>query len=79
MTASEAQSRPDRYLDVKELTSVLGISKSSVYRMIERREIAFYRIRSGLRFLKQDIDEYLQSCRFEAINENDYASSKTPR
>ena len=53
-------------MTVKALGTYLGISPSAVYRMVERRDIPFYRLRSGLRFSKSDVERYLKSCQIEA-------------
>ncbi|OGL77072.1 hypothetical protein A3E97_01595 [Candidatus Uhrbacteria bacterium RIFCSPHIGHO2_12_FULL_47_12] len=76
--ASEKQLKnQDQLLTVEELGAYLKISKSSVYRMIERRLIPFFKIRSGLRFDIADVEKYLLSCRTEAMNdENVYGSLK---
>lgn len=68
MTASSQQlSTGIQLLTVKEVAEMLGVTSSSVYRMVDKRVIASYRIRSGLRFQLQDVVEYLNSCRREAI------------
>lgn len=76
--ASEKQLKnQSQLLTVEELGAYLKISKSSVYRMIERRLIPFFKIRSGLRFDIVDVEKYLLSCRTEAMNdENVYGGLK---
>lgn len=71
-----AQSAPETLLTVKDVMELFQISQSSVYRMIEKRLVRFYKINSGLRFQRSDIDSYLLSCRTEAMNEHVYESSK---
>ena len=67
----------DELLDVSDLMRILSISQSSAYRMVEKRIIPFYRIRSGLRFKYSDVQDYLHSCRFEAVgNEHVYGNTK---
>lgn len=58
----------DTLMSPKTLGAYLGISRASVYRLVERREIPFYRLRSGLRFKQADVDEYLLSRRVETIS-----------
>jgi excisionase family DNA binding protein len=46
-----------------EVAALLRISKSSVYRLVERRAIRFYRVRGVLRFDQRDIEAFLkQGC-----------------
>lgn len=54
----------------------LRVSRSAVYRLVEKRLVRFYKTRSGLRFNQADICEYLEVCRIEAINEHEYGGKK---
>ena len=45
---------PGRLVRVDELARMLGTSRTTVYRMVERGEIPFYRVSASLRF---DLDE----------------------
>lgn len=74
--SGDTQFMSEALLTVKDVMKLLNISQSSVYRLIDNRTIAFYKIKSGLRFRKSDIDSYLASCRFEAFHENEYGSTK---
>ncbi|MFA5129730.1 MAG: helix-turn-helix domain-containing protein [Patescibacteria group bacterium] len=50
-------------LTPKELAALLHTSMTSVYRLVEGREIRFYKIKGGLRFHLKDVEAYLnQSC-----------------
>ncbi len=44
-----------------EVAAILRISKISVYRMVERREIRFHRVCGRLRFERSDIEQYLKA------------------
>ena len=44
----------------------LGISQATLYRLVERREIAVVRISNSLRFTEQDIEAYIASRRTAA-------------
>lgn len=48
-----------------ELMKLLRISKTGVYRLVEKRAIPFYRVRGALRFDKQDVLEFLRQGRVE--------------
>lgn len=66
---SDSNRQTDGVLDlltVKELSKILRVSETSIYRLVERRSIPFHRLPRGLRFKKQDVDEYLRKCRVES-------------
>jgi len=54
-------------LTVNELAAYLKISKTSVYRLIEKRQIPFYKVKGGLRFTEQDVLKYLERNRVEPM------------
>ena len=62
-----APSYTNEYLTVPEVAELLRISKSAVYRLVERRVVRFYKIPSGLRFKRVDLDDFLESCCLDAI------------
>lgn len=49
----------DELWDIGRLSRYLGIKKSTLYAMIERKEIPFYRIGKLARFRLSEIDEWL--------------------
>ena len=49
----------DELWDIGRLSQYLGIKKSTLYAMIERKEIPFYRIGKLARFRPAEIDEWL--------------------
>ncbi len=63
MATDPSNVRPRKLLTPDETAQLLRVSKSSVYRLVERREIPFYRLRGNLRFDQGDIDAYLERCR----------------
>ena len=50
-----------------DLASFLSISKTGVYRLVEKRQIPFFRIGGSLRFGKKDVLSYLQGKRIESV------------
>ena len=48
------------FLTTEQLADFLGISKTSVYRLISRRLIPFYKLGHNVRFKKADVLEYLE-------------------
>jgi len=57
----------DNLITPDELSDFLKISKSSIYRLIEGRKIAFCKIGGSLRFRKSDINEYVEQSLIEPI------------
>jgi excisionase family DNA binding protein len=66
--SDDKQSMSEALLTVKDVMGLLNISQSSVYRLIDNRNVTFFKIKSGLRFRRSDIDSYLTSCRFDAFS-----------
>jgi len=51
----------------EELAAYFSISKRTVYRLVEKRQIPFCKIRGRIRFRPEDIETFLGSTRIEAI------------
>jgi len=51
----------------EDLMKLLNISKSSVYRLVDKRSIPFYKIGGNLRFSIDDIEGYLNTVKIEPI------------
>lgn len=62
-----------------ELADLLKISKSGVYRLIEKRQIPFFKVGGSLRFNKDDIMSYLRRNRFESIGLKNYGNTQIPQ
>ena len=56
------------FLAVDELSQYLGIKKSSLYSMVEKREIPFYKIGRLVRFKRADIDAWVEGLKFEVVS-----------
>lgn len=54
-------------LTLDDVATLLRVSKTTVYRLVERRELPFCRVGRSLRFTAQDIDEYLRTRRVGSI------------
>jgi len=69
MAIDHAQIAPGglKLLAPNELAELLNISKTTVYRLVERRAIRFYKIAGCLRFDLKDVEAYLQSGCVEPI------------
>jgi excisionase family DNA binding protein len=56
------------FFDIYELSECLGIKKSTLYSMVENKEIPFFRFGRLLRFKKQEIDDWVEGHREESID-----------
>jgi excisionase family DNA binding protein len=52
-----------------ELAAFLGVSKPTVYRLVEKRSLPFYKIGGSLRFKSDEVMEYVGKCRIKPANE----------
>jgi excisionase family DNA binding protein len=50
-----------------DLARFLSISKTGVYRLVEKRRIPFLRVGGSLRFEKKDVLSYLDGNRVESV------------
>ena len=57
------------FLTVDEVASYLRISKCSVYRIMERRDMPFYRLARKVLFRASDVRDYLTKCRVGPFEE----------
>ena len=52
-----------KFLTPDEVAALLRISKTGVYRLVERRVVRFYRISGLLRFEQSDLEAFIrQGC-----------------
>lgn len=57
----------NNFITPDELAEIFKISKSSIYRLIDKRQIPFFKIGGKLRFAQRDVDNYLENVRIEQI------------
>lgn len=57
-----------KFLNIDELSQYLGIKKSTLYAIVERREIPFYRVGRLILFKKDEIDAFMDKCRVECVD-----------
>ena len=67
----------DELWDIGRLSRYLGIKKSTLYAMIERKEIPYYRIGKLARFRPAEIDEWLLTKKFRASRKDE--TRRAPR
>ena len=66
-----AASPPTRkLLTLDEVAELLRVSKTSVYRLVERRALRFYRVSGLLRFDNADIEAFLGAGCVEPVGNN---------
>ncbi|MBU0625816.1 helix-turn-helix domain-containing protein [Patescibacteria group bacterium] len=66
-STSEQSIGGQNLLNVRELAALLKVSATSVYRLVERRDIPFVRLPRGLRFSEADVEAFLARHRVEAV------------
>jgi len=57
----------NNFISPEDLADIFKISRSSVYRLIEKRQIPFFKIGGKLRFSQSDVNEYLEKVRVEQM------------
>ena len=78
-SGSNANNSIKAFLKPEELAAFLSISKPTVYRLIERRQIPFYKVGGSLRFKKDDIFAYSENNRIEPIDMQIYECNEKER
>jgi excisionase family DNA binding protein len=69
MTPQHLQgSKSASLLSPREVGSLLGVALATVYRLVERRVIAFVRIGGRLRFTPTDVDAYIEAARVKPLD-----------
>ena len=56
------------FLTINEASNYLGIRTSTLYAMVERKEIPHYRIGRLIKFTKADLDAFMQERRVDRID-----------
>ncbi len=74
-SAQPRHHRPDHALPPLLLTPdqvarQLGISRASVYRLVEQRRLPFHRVLRSLRFSREDLAAYLAKHRVGSVDDN---------
>jgi excisionase family DNA binding protein len=60
---------PPQFLTPTELAEFLKISRTTVYRMVEKRLFPSYKINGSLRFRMDDVLVYVKKCRIQSAHE----------
>jgi len=65
--STEQNNNGQSLLNVRDLAALLKVSATSVYRLVERRDIPFVRLPRGLRFRGADVEAFLARRTVEAV------------
>ena len=54
-------------MNLKYAGAYLGVSKRTARRLVDRRDIPYYKVSGSIRLAKADLDKYLKSKRTEVM------------
>ncbi len=57
-----------KIIDAKTAAKILGISRSTVYKMVERKLIDYIEYPDSIRFVEADVLNYLKKHRIKAVD-----------
>lgn len=72
------QDKYEKIIDAKKAAEILGISRSTVYKMADRKLIDYIEYPDAIRFYESDVLEYLKRHRRKAIENNNIFSKNPP-
>ena len=55
------------FLTPDDLAEFLAISKTTIYRLVAKRQLPFHKLGGSLRFRKDEIEKFLENGRIEPI------------
>lgn len=58
--------RKNKLLTIKQVADLLSVSITTIYRLVDNRDLPFYKVRGGLRFDLVDVETYLKQTRVES-------------
>ncbi len=67
MTIGSNENRIRTFLTPDEMAECLAVSKTTLYRLVAKRQIPFYKIGGSLRFKKDEMEKYFDDCRIGPI------------
>lgn len=57
------QSNSKTFMTVNNFSRMAGVSRGFVYKLAEENIVPTYRFRSAIRFKREDVEQYINSCR----------------
>ena len=61
---------PEKLLNIKEVQEALGISESTIFRLMKSRKLQGFKVGRTWRFQEKDVNEFIERQRREAAGEN---------
>lgn len=58
-----------KIIDAKTASEIMGISRSTVYKMVERKKIDYIEYPDSIRFYESDILNYIENHKIRAVND----------
>jgi len=77
-TSDQAENTDFDFMNLKEAAEALRVAKISMYRLVEKRAIRFYRICNKILFKRQDLMKFIEERGTDRIAKNFYDSQKNP-
>lgn len=56
-----------KFLTVREIATILNVSPSSVYHLLQAKEVNFYKIGRSVRIGEEDFNKYLEENKIDEI------------
>lgn len=56
-----------RFLTPRELSDLLRLSLSSIYRLVDGRQIPFHRLSGSIRFAREDVEAFITEGRIDPL------------
>ena len=69
LTAFLSQQQPDVFIDIKKASTVLNMTVGTVYQMVHKRQIPYYKRGKKLQFKQSELLKYINSGRKSDIQE----------
>ena len=62
----DQKEKPPEFFTVSQLADLLQLTEMTIYRMVNRGELPCYSIGRVKRFRRNDVEDFLESCRIPA-------------
>lgn len=69
MTSNATELNDDsmQFLNLKEVACIMRVTPSSIYRLVEKRALRFYRVARKLLFKKKDVIDFIDRTKTEEL------------